>query len=280
MKQNLSLSLNYSEIAKAIDLFLKTEIHQSGFQQVVLGVSGGIDSALVAALACKALSPENVHGIMMPYKSSSIDSIRHAKLLADQFGFHLHEFPITEPVDAFSQLAPTITSARKGNVMARMRMITLFDFSMAHQALVLGTSNKTELLLGYGTWFGDLASSLNPIGDLYKTHIWELSEFLHIPKEIIHKEPSADLWEGQTDEQDFGFSYKIADLILYHMIDCRLKDEEIVQLGFDLELTQTIRQKVIRSQYKRKMPIICKLSTRSVGTDFLYPRDWYQQVKK
>lgn len=274
----LNLTLNYAEISKALELFIRQEVTEPGFKKVVLGLSGGIDSALVAGLAARALGPENVLGVRMPYQTSSADSLSHAELVADTFKIKIETKAITSACDGYFSSDPDMNAQRKGNVMARMRMITLFDLSFRDSALVLGTSNKTELMLGYGTWYGDMASAINPIGDLYKTQIWELSRFIGVPEEVITKKPSADLWVGQTDEQEMGFSYPEADQILYHMIDLRKKDEEIVELGFSTDLVKKIRRMVIRSQYKRRMPVIAKLTTRAVGTDFLYPRDWYQQV--
>ena len=272
----IDLKLNYAEITEALTLFIKDEVLKPGFTNVVLGLSGGIDSALVAFLAVRALGKENVHSVMMPYQTSSADSINHAKLVVDRLGCSSEIKPITAYADAYFQEQNEMSALRKGNVMARMRMITLYDSSAKRNALVLGTSNKTELMLGYGTQFGDMASALNPIGDLYKTQIWQLSEFLGVPSEIIHKKPSADLWVGQTDEQEMGFTYDVADQILYQMIDLRLTNEEIISNNFDIPIVEKIRKMVIRSQYKRKLPLIAKLTTRAVGIDFHYPRDWNQ----
>ncbi len=270
----IDLRLNYSEIAKALELFIVDEIHGAGFKKVILGLSGGIDSAIVAFLAQRALGNENVFAVLMPYKTSSEDSLSHAKLVVDQLKIKSETKPITVSADSYFLSTPEMTPLRKGNVMARLRMITLYDLSVRENALVIGTSNKTELMLGYGTQFGDMASALNPIGDLYKTQIWQLSEFLGVPKEIIEKQPSADLWIGQTDEQEMGFSYANADQILYQMIDLRLSDDEIIFSGYEKETVLKIRKMVIRSQYKRKLPLIAKLTTRTVGIDFHYPRDW------
>ncbi|NUQ80037.1 MAG: NAD+ synthase [Bacteroidetes bacterium] len=272
----LSLSLHYPEITAGLVMFIRKSVREPGFSKVVLGLSGGIDSALVAALAVKALGPENVLGVRMPYQTSSPDSLADAQLVADTFGFQLETVSITEACEGLFSLSGETNQNRRGNVMARMRMIVLFDRSQRDSRLVLGTSNKTELMLGYGTWYGDMASAVNPVGDLYKTQIRELSEFLGVPQPVIKKKPSADLWTGQTDEQEMGFSYDDADQILYRMVDLRLQDDEIAQAGYPLPLVRKIRGMMIRSQYKRRLPLIPKLTTRSVGTDFLYPRDWYQ----
>jgi len=163
---------------------------------------------------------------------------------------------------------------RKGNVMARMRMVALFDMSSKHNAIVLGTSNKTELLLGYGTWYGDLASSINPIGDLYKTQVWDLSKYLGIPQKLIDKKPTADLWQGQTDEDELGFSYDEVDRLLYHMIDERRTIDELVKLGYNQSFISNVAERIRKNQFKRQLPVIAKISHRTIDRDFRYSRDW------
>ena len=177
-------------------------------------------------------------------------------------------------VDAYFNLFPDMDSMRKGNKMARERMTILYDFSAKNNALVLGTSNKTELLLGYSTQWGDSASAINPIGDLYKTQVWALSEHMGVPKELINKKPSADLWEGQSDEAELGFSYAQADSILYDMIDERKTNEELLDSGFEQEFIDKVYRKIKFSQYKRKLPVIAKISKRTIDREFRYPRDW------
>ncbi|MGL6024524.1 MAG: NAD+ synthase, partial [Cetobacterium sp.] len=246
----------------------------TGFKKVVLGLSGGIDSAIVAYIASKALGPKNVMGIMMPYKLSSKESLEHARLVIESLGIKSKMVEITPMVDAYFTLEPEISNLRMGNKMARERMSILFDYSAKEGALVLGTSNKTEILLGYSTQFGDSASAINPIGDLYKTHVWELSKYMGVPKELIEKKPSADLWEGQTDEGELGFSYLLADEILYRIVDERKSADEVEIEGYSKEIIDKIQNKIRFSQYKRKLPIIAKISSRSIGRDFRYPRDW------
>lgn len=291
--------------------FLKDETAKAGLKRAVVGVSGGVDSAVVAALAVEAFGPGQVLGLHTPYRWSSPDSLADAKALADRFGFELDVVPITAQIDAYysflshggsapssdapegsvrrreavlpppGRAAPAdeirsksdIDRVRIGNKMARERKSIEFDRAW-RDGVVLGTSNKTELLLGYGTWYGDMASSLNPVGDLYKTQLRELATELGIPERIVRKVPTAELWEGQTDEDELGFTYAQADLILYHMVDRRLRPEELVGAGFDAALVQRIRELVRRSHYKRVMPLIAKLSLRTIGHDFLYPRDW------
>ncbi|MGL5123439.1 MAG: NAD+ synthase [Fusobacteriaceae bacterium] len=272
MKDKLYMNLEMLE--NILVNFVKEEVTKLGFKKVVLGLSGGIDSAIVAYIAAKALGSENVLGIMMPYKSSSKESIEHAMLVIKDLKIKSKIIEITPMVDAYFILEPEISNLRKGNKMARERMTILYDYSAKENALVLGTSNKTEILLGYSTQFGDSASAINPIGDLYKTHIWELSRYMKIPNELIDKSPSADLWEGQTDESELGFSYLLADKILYEMIDERKSKKELVQDGFDIDIIEKIENKIKNSQYKRKLPIIAKVSKRTIGRDFRYPRDW------
>ena len=268
------MKLDLSTLEEVLVSFLREEANKVGFKKVVLGLSGGIDSALVAYLAVKAFGKENVLGIMMPYKSSSKESREHAKLVIDDLGIESKLIEITPMVEAYFEMNPDMTSLRKGNKMARERMSILFDHAAKENALVLGTSNKTELLLGYSTQFGDGASAINPIGDLYKTQVWNLSRHLGVPNELIDKKPSADLWEGQTDEDDLGFSYKMADDILHAMVDERKTSLEVISSGFDEKIVNKIVRRVKMMQYKRVMPVICKVTSRTVGVDYLYPRDW------
>lgn len=254
--------------------FLREEANKVGFKKVVLGLSGGIDSALVAFLAVKAFGAENVLGIMMPYKTSSKESIEHAKLVVEKTGMKSKLVEITPMVDEYFKMEEDISNLRKGNVMARTRMMVLFDYSAKENALVLGTSNKTELLLGYSTQFGDSASALNPIGDLYKTQVWELSRYMGVPSELIDKKPSADLWEGQTDEDDLGYSYKIADEILYQLVEERKKIDDFCYEKYPKEIVEKIFKRMKLMQYKRMMPVIAKITGRTVGNNFNYPRDW------
>jgi len=258
--------------------FVREEVRKAGFERVILGLSGGIDSALVAYIAVRALGAAHVTAVMMPYKTSSAGSLSDARAVADDLGLIPLLIDITQPVDVFfsqvdavlDQSAPPL---RRGNRMARERMCTLFDLSAALQALVLGTSNKTELLLGYGTQFGDMASALNPIGDLYKHQIRQLSQYVGVPSSILDKAPSADLWENQTDESELGFGYNVADEILFQLIDLRYSVDEVASQGYDKLLVERLSKRVVMNHYKRKPPIIAKVSTRTVGVDFRYLRD-------
>ncbi|MBZ4683545.1 MAG: synthase [Fusobacteriaceae bacterium] len=272
MKNKLDLNLELTQ--KILVDFVREEVHKSGFKKAVLGLSGGIDSALVAFIAKEALGPENVLGVMMPYKTSSQNSIDHAKLVVEKSKIKSELIEITDMVDAYFAKFPNMNNMRKGNKMARERMTILYDMSARENALVLGTSNKTELLLGYGTQHGDMASALNPIGDLYKTQVWALSEYMGVPKEVIEKKPSADLWEGQSDENELGFTYYDADKLLYAMIDERKTYEELLNEGYEREFIEKLYRKIKFSQYKRKLPVIAKVSSRTIDRDFRYPRDW------
>ena len=253
------LDLNLKEVHSELVEFLRESFKKAGFSKAVLGLSGGIDSALVAYLLRDALGKENVLAIMMPYKSSNPDSLNHAKLVIEDLGINSKTIEITDMIDAYFKNEKEATSLRMGNKMARERMSILFDYSSKENALVVGTSNKTEIYLGYSTQFGDSACALNPIGDLYKTNIWDLSRYLKIPNELIEKKPSADLWEGQTDEQEMGLTYKEADQVLYRMLEENKTVEEILAEGFNKDLVDNIVRRMNRSEYKRRMPLIAKI---------------------
>lgn len=254
--------------------FVRNEVERTGLDRVVVGLSGGLDSAVSTYLAARALGPERVHAVLMPYRSSSPASLEDAGRVVDDLGIPAETVDITPLVDGFRAAAGDPDRLRLGNVMARCRMVVLFDRSAAHRALVLGTSNKTELMLGYGTLFGDLASALNPIGDLYKTQVWDLARHLGVPRSIIDKPPSADLWPDQDDETELGFTYAEVDPVLSLWVDARLDPDSIVSAGHDRDLVRRVVGLVKGTQFKRRMPVIAKVSTRSIGWDFRYPRDW------
>ena len=253
------LDLNLKEVHNELVEFLRGNFKKAGFSKAVLGLSGGIDSALVAYLLRDALGKENVLAIMMPYKSSNPDSLNHAKLVIEDLKINSKTIEITDMIDAYFKNEKEASSLRMGNKMARERMSILFDYSSKENALVVGTSNKTEIYLGYSTQFGDSACALNPIGDLYKTNIWDLSRYLKIPNELIEKKPSADLWEGQTDEQEMGLTYKEADQVLYRMLEENKTVEEVLAEGFNKDLVDNIVRRMNRSEYKRRMPLIAKI---------------------
>jgi len=271
---DISLAINTDLAHEILTGFIKSEITRVGFKGAVIGLSGGIDSALSCVLAAKALGAENVLAVRMPYKDSSRDSLQHAQLLIDQLGVQSKTIEITDIVEPIFRLDPDISNKRKGNIMARARMVVLYDQTEVFKGLVIGTSNKTEILLGYSTLYGDSASALNPIGDLYKTQVRQLSQALNIPAPIIDKPPSADLWAGQTDENELGFTYEEVDQLLYLIVDQRYSPQEAVQAGFDEKFVNAVATRVRRNQFKRMQPPIAKVSNRTIGYDFLYLRDW------
>jgi NAD+ synthase len=268
------LTLNLPLVHSILTGFIRNETSRVGFGQVVLGLSGGVDSALVAALAVEALGPDRVTGVSMPYRLSNPASLADAAVVAARLGLHHEVVDITPQVDAYFDRVPDAGDARRGNKMARERMTILYDVSARDGSLVLGTSNKTELLLGYGTIFGDMASALNPIGDLYKSQVWQLALHVDLPTEVVRKPPSADLWEGQSDEQELGFAYAQVDRLLYHAIDRRMSRAELLENGHDRAFVESVLRRVRLNQYKRRLPVIAKLSMRTIDRDFRYPRDW------
>ena len=274
MTQTAPPAVNPEVALTVITRFLKEELEKTGLKGFVAGLSGGVDSALAVALAAKAVGPEKVFCVKMPYRQSSPAAEADADKVTLLLGLPSTREDITPMVDPYFGDKPKASLLRRGNFMARVRMATIFDHSMERHALVLGTSNKTELLLGYGTWYGDMASSLNPIGDLYKTQVWQMARFLGIPESILAKPPSADLWPDQTDEGEMGLSYAEADAVLYLLVDERHTAEEVAAMGYPAARVRDILKRIERSQYKRRLPIIAKLSQRTVGIDFRYPRDW------
>jgi len=274
MTQTSNLTINTDLARKILTGFIKSELNRVGFSKAVIGLSGGIDSALSLALTTEAIGKENVLAVRMPYKAASQDSLDHAQLAIDKFGVQFMTLPITEMADPLIACDPEMSKTRKGNIMARCRMIVLYDQSEAFRGLVIGTSNKTEILLGYSTIFGDSASALNPIGDLYKTQVRQLSRALGVPNEIIDKPPSADLWANQTDEKELGFTYAEADELFYLLIDQRYSVQECVEAGFDEAFVNAVVKRVRQNQFKRMLPPIAKVSNRTIGYDFLYLRDW------
>jgi NAD+ synthase len=232
---------------------------KANFTKAVLGLSGGIDSAVVAYLAVRALGKDNVYCVKMPYRTSNPQSVKDADRMIELLGVRSMTVDISPAVDAFSESLNDVSPARLGNIMARCRMITLFDLSAGLEALVLGTSNKTERLLGYGTLHGDLASSVNPLGDLYKTQVWALAKYLGIPQDIIDKKPSADLVEGQTDEKDFGFTYRQADDVLDAILDEKHSKLDTINLGYTMDQIDEVLNRVEHNKYKAEIPYIFQL---------------------
>ena len=268
------LTINTDVARQILTGFIKSEVNRVGFTRAIINLSGGLDSALSCALAAAALGPENVMALRLPYRTSSTDSLEHAQLVIDKFKVQSATIDITKMVDPLIEHDPEMSNTRKGNIMARSRMIVLYDQSEAFKGLPIGTSNKTEILLGYSTMWGDMASAINPIGDLYKTQVRQLSQALGIPPVIVDKPPSADLWVGQTDEGELGFTYEQVDKLLFLIVDQRYSAQDCIEEGFDEKFVHAVIARVRRNQFKRMMPPIAKLSNRTIGYDFLYLRDW------
>ena len=268
--------------------FIRNQLRQAGFERALLGLSGGIDSALVAYLAAEAIGPERLLCVMMPYRTSSGASVEDARLVIDDLGCASELVEISAMVDGFfgREGAPgkpgepgeagaeglTASPLRRGNFMARQRMCVLYDRSVTWGGLVAGTGNKTEDLIGYTTLFGDSACAFNPIGDLYKSQVRQVAAAVGVPERIIRKAPSADLWPGQTDESEGGFSYPELDRLLFWMIDKRRTDEELLALGFTTTTIGRVKRLVAISEFKRQVPPVAKLGPRTTGVDYLYPR--------
>jgi NAD+ synthase len=259
-----------------ITAFIRSQVQQTGFERLVVGLSGGVDSATVAFLSARAVGSDNLLAVRMPYSSSSAASEADAMRVVTALGCRTERVEITPMVDPMLALVSGDDEAalqiRRGNVMARQRMIVLYDRSAAFDALVVGTSNKTEALLGYGTLFGDMAAAFAPIGDLYKSQLRAVAGALGVPDEILAKPPSADLWPGQTDEGELGASYDDLDRILFALVDRRWSVERCIAAGLDARLVAWVDQRVARNEFKRQTPPVAKVSLRTPGVDHLYPR--------
>ncbi len=248
------LLIDARKTSQGLVKFIADETGKAGFKKAVLGLSGGMDSAVVAFLAKEAIGKENVFGVIMPYQGSSRQDIKDAERAAKSSGINSRLISIERVLESFIKSLPEMDRIRKGNVMARIRMIILYDQSKPLKALVLGTSNKTEMLLGYGTIYGDMACGLAPLGGFYKTHVRQLAKYLGLPETIISKPPSAGLWPGQTDEEELGLRYDEVDALLYYMIDRRYEDNQLIKNGFSPEMISKVREKIVSSEFKRRMP--------------------------
>ncbi|MCW8894929.1 MAG: NAD+ synthase [Sulfurimonas sp.] len=262
----------YEQITEYLQHFLDNEVRKTGLNRVVLGLSGGLDSAVVAVLAQRVFKDDLVC-VKMPSQYSSQNSLDDADELCRDFSINVITASIEPMLRAYEDMNPDMDNLRKGNLSSRLRMTTLFDISARENALVLGTSNKSELMLGYGTLYGDLSSAINPIGDLYKSEVYELAEYLGVSRSIIKKPPSADLWDGQSDEADLGYTYAELDAAMKLYVEDRLSKEEIVKQGYSKDMMDMIINRIFRNQFKRKMPVIAKLTSRTINHDFNYPRD-------
>jgi NAD+ synthase len=276
------LAIDTDVARQVIAAFIRGQLRQAGFERAVLGLSGGIDSALVAYLVAEAIGAERLLCVLMPYRTSSEASLVDARSVVGALGCASATVAISGMVDGYFGTnaepgeggadAREATPLRRGNFMARMRMAVLYDRSVTWRGLVVGTGNKTESLIGYTTLFGDSACAFNPIGDLYKSQVRQLSAAIGVPEAIIRKAPSADLWPGQTDESEAGFSYPELDRLLYWRIDMRRSVEELVEKGFDRAMVERVDRMVAGAEFKRQVPPIAKLGPRTAGVDYLYPR--------
>ncbi len=270
----VDMDINSEKTAEILTGFIKDCFEKTGCQKAVIGLSGGLDSTVAAALSVNALGKDRVIGVIMPYKESSPSSREDAEFIASFLGIESELVDITTMVDAYFENYPGADPSRRGNVMARQRMMVLYDVSARDNGLVIGTSNKSEILLGYGTIFGDLACAINPVGDIYKTQERAIAAHLNIPDRILKKTPTADLVAGQTDEGDLGFSYEEVDPLMYLMVDERYTDEELLEKGFSKEFIDNVRTRIKRNHYKRIPPLIAKVSKRTIGHEFRYSWDW------
>jgi NAD+ synthase len=266
------LAIDTDVARRVIGEFIRGQLRQAGFERLVLGLSGGIDSALVAYLSAEAIGAERLLCVLMPYRTSSPASLSDAEEVVRRLGAASEIAEITPMVDGYFGDAEDVSPLRRGNFAARQRMAVLYDRSVTWGGLVVGTGNKTESLIGYTTIFGDNACAFNPIGDLYKSQVRQLSAAIGVPEAILRKAPSADLWPGQTDEQEAGFSYPELDRLLFWRIDKRRSVDEVVDLGFSRELVERVDKMIAGAEFKRQVPPIAKLGPRTAGVDYLYPR--------
>lgn len=268
------LEIDCEAVEKVLVNFIRDSVYKNNFKNGIIGVSGGIDSAVVLALTRRALGSDHTFALLMPYKLSSADSLSHGKKICGQLNVTYEIVDITPPVDAYFEKFAAEDKVLIGNKCARERMSVLYDFSVRKKALVVGTSNKSEMLIGYSTLYGDSAAAFLPIGDLYKTQVFELAGYLQIPGEIIEKKPSADLWQDQTDEGEIGITYKVLDEILFNLVERRKRAVDIEKMGYAPATIKNIKKKIINSQFKRTMPPVVKIQNRAIGIDFRYLRDW------
>jgi NAD+ synthase len=269
----MDIAIDAPFTVKVLTAFIREELGRAGFRRGILGLSGGLDSAVCATIAAKALGPRNLIAVLMPYGAAFGRDLADALALVRRLGIRTETVDIRPMVDPYFERHPTESRVLRGNKMARERMSILYDLSARERALILGTSNKTELLIGYGTIHGDMACAINPMGDLYKTQVRQLARYLKVPAAIRTKAPTAGLWAGQTDEDEIGLTYDEIDAVLFRLVDARETVDEVVARGFPREKIERIAALVRASEFKRQLPPIAKISSRTVGHDFLYPYD-------
>ncbi len=250
------ITMNYQLIFENLCNSFKELFQKTGAVKAVIGISGGIDSALAAVIACRSIGADNVAGFFLPYKTSSLHSLNDSKILSEKYGFKLEILDITHTVDSITGITDNISLLRKGNIMSRCRMVYLFDKAAEYNGIVIGTTNRTELLLGYGTWYGDTASSINAVGNLYKREVYEVSKTVDMPESIMKKAPTADLWDGQTDEQELGLSYDVIDSVLYDIEHNNNNKKELIEKYGPLVIEKIINR-IIKNSFKRHTPLIC-----------------------
>ena len=267
-------SVNPKLTTQWLEAFLRDElIAGRSIERAVVGLSGGVDSAVTAYLCARALGPKNVYGVRMPYKHSSPSSLSDAHLVSEALGINESTIDISAAADGYLQFEPEADARRRGNVLARVRMLVLFDQSAKLGALPVGTGNKTERLLGYFTWHADDSPPVNPIGDLYKSQVWKLAQYLGVPKPLIDKAPSADLEANQTDEADLGITYAKADAILSRILEGYTNDQ-LVARGFDRGEVEIVRKRLDSTHWKRHLPTTAMLSNTAINEFYLRPVDF------
>jgi NAD+ synthase len=269
-----NLGLNFDATMGLLTTFIRDELAKPGLNRLIVGLSGGLDSTVVTYLSERIIGKDNLVAAIMPYRTSNPENVKDARETADNLGLKTYLVDITAQIDHYFGQFPDADNNRRGNKMARERMSILYDLSAGEKALVIGTSNKTEILLGYGTIYGDLACAINPLGDLYKTQVRILAQHLGVPEKFLAKAPSADLFVGQTDEGDYGFTYNDVDGLLYLLVDQRYSPAQCEKAGYDRKMIDRVIDMIVKNQFKRSTPIIAKLSNRTIGIDFRYPRDW------
>jgi len=254
-----------------VQKFIKEKVNEAGYNRAVIGLSGGIDSTVACYLTVAALGKENVLGVRMPYKTSSVESLSYAELVIRNLGIDSRTIPIINIVDTFVEALPTMHLMRKGNIAARSRMIVLYDLSALYKGLVIGTGNKTEELLGYTTLYGDSACGINPLGSFYKTEIFNIAKALNVPEEIISRAPSAELWENQTDEGELGFTYKNIDKLLSFLVDKRYTIQKCIDIGFEKDFVLKIAKRIKQNTFKRIVP---EIYYSNGNYDFVNDKNW------